>query len=777
MHAPLSFRSAARLAVATGGAIAWLVTVCALPTWTRAESATLPSADHWSFRPVTRPAVPERSVLHPSWSRTPVDRFLLTRLERAGLEPSPEADPRTLLRRLSMDLRGLPPSPEEVREFLEDSRPDAWPRWIERLLATAAYGERWGRHWLDVAGYADSNGYFNADSDRPLAWKYRDYVVRSIRSDKPFDRFILEQIAGDELVGFVRQGDAPPAVEDVLVATHFLRNPPDGTGESDGNPLEVKVDQYTVLEGAVQLVGNAFLGVTLQCARCHDHKFEPVRQSDYYALQAVLRPALDPAAWIKPQARKVELATRVEREKRAQELAAHAREVKTLEAAIAAVQTPYRRRWIEESIASRGSEVVKPVLQVFDTPEAQRTDAMKALLKTHAALVTVEESVLARAYPELKAALEPLKSTLEHRKASAPAPLETLSILDEPASALPVHHLLVRGNHANEGAEVGPGVPELLTGDALRFELASASSPLASGTSGRRLALARWLTDPHHPLVARVWVNRVWKLHFGEGLVATADNLGRSGGSPSHPELLDWLASEFIRSGWSLKHLHRLILNSAAWRQSSRLDDRTGTAETAVQRARQVDGSNRLLWHYPVRRLDAEALRDSMLAATGELDTRVGGPYTPIQADAAGQIEVQESTPGARRRSLYLQQRRTQPLNLLEVFDGPQPNPVCIQRNPSTVVLQSLSLLNSDFARRRAGAMATRLLAAEPSGSGARLTLAFELVAGRPPSAAERGASTNFLEQAVNRRGRSAMQAWTDFCQMLLAGNAAVYVD
>jgi hypothetical protein len=753
------------------------VTICALPTSTRAEGTALPSADHWSFRPVTCPAVPDRSVLHPSWSRTPVDRFLLTRLEQAGLEPSPEADPRTLLRRLSMDLRGLPPSPEEVREFLADSRPDAWSRWIERFLATAAYGERWGRHWLDVAGYADSNGYFNADSDRPLAWKYRDYVVRSIRSDKPFDRFILEQIAGDELVGFVRQGDAPPAVEDALVPTHFLRNPPDGTGESDGNPLEVKVDQYTVLEGAVQLVGNAFLGVTLQCARCHDHKFEPVRQSDYYALQAVLRPAFDPAAWMKPQARKVELATRVEREKRAQELAAHAREVKTLEAAIAAVQTPYRRRWIEESLASRGSEVVKPVLQAFDAPEAQRTDAMKAQLKAHAALVAVEESVLAWTFPELKAALDPLKSTLERRKASAPAPIESVSILDEPAAALPVHHLLVRGNHANEGAEVGPGVPELLTGASLRFDQAAAARPLPSGTSGRRLALARWLTDPRHPLVARVWVNRVWKLHFGEGLVATADNLGRSGGSPSHPELLDWLASEFIRSGWSLKHLHRLILNSAAWRQSSRLDDRAGAAETALQRARQVDGSNRLLWHYPVRRLDAEALRDSMLAASGELDTLVGGPYTPIQADAAGQIEVQESTPGARRRSLYLQQRRTQPLNLLEVFDGPQPNPVCIQRNPSTVVLQSLSLLNSDFARRRAGAMATRLLAAEPFGPEARLTLAFELVTGRPPRPAEREASMRFLEQAVKRRGRSVMQAWTDFCQMLLAGNAAVYVD
>ena len=741
------------------------------------ESASLPSADHWAFHPVRCPAVPADSAAYPGWARTPVDRFLLSRLEQAGLEPSGEADRRTLLRRLSFDLRGLPPSREELAEFLADSRVDAWERWVERFLSTAAYGERWGRHWLDVAGYADSNGYFNADSDRPLAWKYRDYVVRSIRSDKPFDAFIQEQIAGDELVGFVRDGDASPAIAEALIATHFLRNPPDGTGESDGNPLEVKVDQYTVLEGAVQLVGNAFLGVTLQCARCHDHKFEPVRQADYYALEAVLRPAFDPTAWRKPQARKVELATRVERERRAMEQAAHAREVRTLESAIAAVQTPYRRRWIEESFAARKADEVKLVLQAFDTPEARRNDTMKSLLKAQSAVVDVEESVLARTYPELKAALAPLQETLERRRNEAPRPIDSISVLDEPVSVAPAHHLLVRGNHANEGAEVAPGVPELLSGGTPHFDLPSASASSAPGTSGRRLALARWLTDPRHPLVARVWVNRVWKLHFGEGLVATADNLGRSGGTPSHPELLDWLASEFIRSGWSLKHLHRLILNSSAWRQSSRLDDRTGPAAVTLGRAQRVDGSNRLLWHYPIRRLDAEALRDSMLAASGELDTRVGGAYTPIQADAAGQIEVNESTSGAHRRSLYLQQRRTQPLNLLEVFDGPQPNPVCIQRNPSTVVLQSLSLLNSDFARRRAGAMARRLLETDVPDSGARVTAAFELAAGRPPTGPERSAAVGFLEHASRRQEAVEARAWTDLCQMLLAGNAAVYVE
>lgn len=714
-------------------------------------------------------------VLLQGWPRTPVDRFLLARLEEKQLSPSPEADPRTLLRRLSFDLRGLPPTSPEIAEFLSDRTPEAWARWIERFLASPAYGERWGRHWLDVAGYADSNGYFNADSDRPLAWKYRDYVVRSIQCDKPFDQFIQEQIAGDELAGFVRDGDVNPGAEDQLIATHFLRNPPDGTGESDGNPLEVKVDQYTVLEGAVQLIGNAFLGVTLQCARCHDHKFEPVRQSEYYALEAVLRPALDPAAWIKPQARTVGVASRFEREARAREWEAHQREVKTLESAIAAVQTPYRRRWIEEKLTGVRGLDQKALLQAFDTPEAQRNDAMKKALQGQAVVVNVEESALAERFPDLKRALVSLREALGRRQANSPQPVESISLLSEPTLPPPVHHLLVRGNHAVEGSEVKPGVPVSLGGE-LAFSCQKApNSPLA--TSGRRLALARWLTDPRHPLVARVWVNRVWKVHFGEGLVATSDNLGRSGGVPSHPELLDWLASEFMRSGWSLKHLHRLILQSAAWRQTSRFDDASGLNAAGLKRALLVDSANRLLWHYPMRRLDAEGIRDSMLAVSGELDSRVGGPYSPIQVDAVGQVQANESTPGARRRSLYLQQRRTQPLNWLEVFDGPQPNPVCIQRNPSTVVLQSLSLLNSDFARRRSLTLARRILTDAGGGVAQRMATAFEWTTGRLPTEAERAAAIAFLDSQALRASTDELGTWAGLCQMLLAGNAALYVE
>ncbi len=736
-----------------------------------AESVVTNVPPHWAFQPLRSISPPV--VADAGWARTIPDRFILAALQSHGLKPSPVADPRALLRRLSFDLRGLPPTPAELAEFLADPSPDAWNRWIERFLAEPAYGERWGRHWLDVAGYADSNGYFNADSDRPLAWKYRDYVIRSIQENKPFDRFIQEQIAGDELAGFVREGDVKPGSEDLLVATHFLRNPPDGTGESDGNPLELKVDRYTVLEGCVQLVGNAFLGLTLQCARCHDHKFEPVRQTEYYALQAILRPALDPVEWIKPQARTVGLASRAERTARTEAIAAFEREVKTLESAIAAVQVPFRRRWLEEALTRETGVDSKAVLQAFDTPEAQRSEAMKSLLKARTKGIVVEEIVLSRRFPDLKAALMPLRESLQRRAAMRPSPVEQVSLLSEPSSTPPVHHLLIRGNHASEGVEVGPGIPMSLGAPAAEF---------AGGvpTSGRRLALARWLTDSRHPLVARVWVNRVWKLHFGEGLVTTADNLGRSGAVPSHPELLDWLAVDFIRSGWSLKHLHRLVLNSAVWRQSSRLDSRSTEELAEVERARLVDGANRWLWHYPIRRLDAESLRDSMLAASGELDVRLGGAYTPIQVDAAGQIIIDESAPGARRRSLYLQQRRTQPIHFLEVFDGPQPNPVCIQRNPSTVALQSLSLLNSEFARNRARAMARRLVGPGGAPMDGAVRTAFELAIGRPPTPAESEASTAFLRsQAQVYAGATdaGIRVWSDFCQMLLAGNAAVYVE
>lgn len=699
----------------------------------------------------------------------PIDRFVARRLQEAGATLEPAAERPALLRRLSFDLRGLPPTPEELARFVSDTRPDAWERWIETFLSSPDYGERWGRHWLDIAAYADSNGYFNADSDRPLAYKYRDYVVRSIQTEKPFDRFIQEQIAGDELVGYARGGDITPDMVEPLVATGFLRNVPDGSGESDGNPLEVKVDRYTVLEGAVQQIGSAFLGITLQCARCHSHKFEPVKQEEYYGLQAILRPGYDPENWLKPNERVLVVGTQAEREASEKAIRQHERDSKTLHEAMEALLAPFRKQRIEENLKSLDEATRKSVQQALEKSEKDRNDAMKQLLKSHAALVEVSQEDLEQRFPDYAAAQRPLQHALSRLDATKPVPLDRIAAFHEPAKAPPVHRLLVRGNHATEGDAVEPTVPVSLT---IKTGFRP-GSPEPSHTTGRRLALARWLTAPDNPVVARVLVNRVWNYHFGQGLVPTLENLGQSGGKPSSVDLIDWLASEFVRSGWSLKHLHRLILTSGTWRQRVRAE----VPET-------VPG----LLKVGPSRLDAEALRDAMLAVSGELDRKVGGPYVPIRVEGDGQITVDEKKTGAHRRSLYLQQRRTQPPAMLQVFDGPAHNPVCVQRVQSTVALQSLALLNSEFVRLRSKAFARRLLGDEVGGgqdlsneaTESRLALSIRSAYGREPSSRELELGREFLRRQMAIYPESPerrLNAWTDYCQMILASNEFLYVE
>jgi hypothetical protein len=749
----------------------------------RAGDASTVRSPHWAFVTPTPPELPEPRAL--AWVQTPVDRFIAGSLEEHSLRPATEADRRTLIRRLSFDLRGIPPSPEEVTAFLKDTRPEAWRHLVETFLASPHYGERWGRHWLDIAGYADSNGYFNADSDRPLAWQYRDYVVRSLNADRPFDRFIQEQLAGDELVGYVPDGDVTPAMVDALTATHFFRNPPDGSGESDGNPLEVKVDKYAAIEGNVQLIGHAFLGLTLQCARCHEHKFEPVTQEEYYGFQAILRPAFNPDRWLKPNERVITVGTRAQRAEHQRRTEEADRELKTLRAGLEGLTAPFRRRVVDDNLAPLDEAARKSVRAALDTKEKERTEAMKALLQEHAAKVEVADEMLVKRFPDLAAARRELESAIARVETGRPAPLPRIAAVFEPAGDPPIHHLFVRGNHANEGAAVGPSVPTSLSrgGDATNLFIKPPSSSLA--TSGRRLALARWLTAPEHPLTARVLVNRVWAHHFGQGLVPTVDNLGRSGAKPTHPELLDWLATEFIRSGWSLKHLHRLILNSSTWKQAgegevisdqwSVVSQRSDALMRASLKTDSLNNDPSSYAFFPLRRLDAEASRDAVLAVSGELDGATGGRYVPIKADAAGQIVLDEAGAGARRRSLYLQQRRTQPLGWTQVFDGPQPNPVCIQRVQATVALQSLSMLNSDFIRRHSRAFAERL-----RNAGGSLDDAFELAWSRPPAPDERAAAERFLAtQTAHYAAQpdAEQRAWTDFCQMLLASNQFLYVE
>jgi hypothetical protein len=697
-----------------------------------------------------------------------VDRFILAAAEAKRLTLNREADRATLIRRVCFDLTGLPPTAAELEAFLHDQAPDAYERMVERSLASPRYGERWGKFWLDAAGYADSNGYFNADSDRPLAWKYREYVVRSFNADKPYDVFVREQLAGDELAGYRPGGDVTPAMVDGLTATHFLRNAPDGTAESDGNPDEVLTDRLTVLEGNVQNLVNCLLGLTIQCARCHDHKFEPISQEEYYGLQALLFPVYNPARWSKPNDRVVSIGTRSElaaRERLGDQID---RQVKAAQAGLAAFAEPLREQFLDERLKDLDAPTRSAVLDALGTQKAKRAKAQVALLAAHAKAVEIGDDALAKRFPEYGALRDRVKQTIALREKARAAPSEKIAAFVETDPKPPAHHLLKRGVHGKPGAEVQPGVLEALSTPKNRFRI----EPPTAGhlSSGRRSAFAKWVASPENPLFARVMVNRIWQHHFGTGIVSTSDNLGVSGANPSHPELLDYLAAEFERSRWSVKAMHRLILTSAVYRQGG--EPRDGHDG--------IDPNNRLLSRFPLRRLDAEAIRDAMLHASGELDARTGGPYVPSKRTPEGTIEVGEDAGGGHSRSIYLQQRRTQVVTFLQLFDSPSIVTTCGKRSPSTVPLQSLALLNSEFARARSKAFAARLAREAGNDTAKRLDLAFRLACGREPLQDERTLCKTFLaKQAAVFAGEkdADLRAWADLCQMVFASNAFLYVE
>jgi cytochrome c553 len=729
---------------------------------------------HWAFQLPVRPTV--AAVKDADRIRTDVDRFIVAALEKKGLTLSPEADRLTLIRRVSFDLVGLPPTLADIDLWLNDKSPDAYGKMVERYLASPHYGERWGKYWLDTAGYADSNGYFSADTDRPLAWRYRDYVIRSFNQDKPYDQFVREQLAGDELAGYVPGGDVTPEMVEPLVATHFLRNAPDGTGESDGNPDEVRTDRFTVLEGSLQVAMNSLLGITIQCARCHEHKFEPISHEEYYKLQAVLFPAYCPDRWKAPKDRVVSIGSKAEREEHQRRTERIDRQVKALETSLAALAGPFEEQLIEERLDKIETAERVAVLKAYVAAKDKRSDEQKALLKKHAEAVRVSDEELAKRFPEYAPARDTVKKAIGERQKERPAALEALSVFVETDPKPLAHHILLRGQHNAPGKEVEPGVPLAFASAKSIYE--PAAKPAGQVSSGRRTAFARWVASPENPLFARVMVNRIWQRHFGVGIVATPDNLGQSGAAPSHPELLDYLATEFVRSVWSIKALHRLILKSAVYRQASSPRDLQPLSPKG--RGETIDPDNRLLWRYPLRRLDAEAIRDAILVVSGELDPRAGGKYVPTKRTDRGGVEVDEKHEGARRRSVYLQQRRSQVTTFLELFDAPAIVNTCSNRTVSTVPLQSLALLNSDFARVRAAAFARRLQQEAGPEADKRVTLAFQLSCGRQPSDKEREAVRRFLaaqQELYAADKNSEQKVWTDFAQMVLASNAFLYVE
>ena len=636
---------------------------------------------YWFFQPIGSPKPPQFAASERV--RTPVDAFLLAQLREKNLSFAPDAPKRTLLLRAALDLTGLPPSDEQLGRFLSDNSNSAYDRILDELLESPHYGERWGRHWLDVAGYADSDGNGTQDTERPYAYKYRDYVIRSLAADKPLDRFIIEQLAGDELAPPPWNNLTPEQIEK-LTATGFLRTAIDGTqGTSDEQE-----PANQVVADTLKIVGSSLLGLTVGCAQCHDHRYDPIPQSDYFRLRAVFAPALDTSHWRRPSQRLVSLYTDVDRAQAAIITA----EVAKFQEALREKTQRFLNTALEKELTKFPEDQRGKLRDAYKAPVDKRTDEQKMLLASNPS-VNISSGVL---YQYDQGAADELKKDTEKiaAKNAEKRPEEFLSVLSEVPGVVPATHVFHRGDYRQPKHEVAPGDLTIAAAAGKRLEI-PAKDPSVT-TSGRRLAYARHLTSGEHPLVGRVLVNRIWMHHFGRGLVDSPGDFGTLGSRPSHPELLDWLAAELVRQGWSLKQMHKLIMTSTAYRQSF-----LRTPESLA-----VDTENRFLSHFPMQRLDAESIRDRMLLAAGRLDRKQFGAPVPVEEDFVGQVIPAGDSA---RRSVYLQVRRTKPVSFLTAFDAPVMTVNCEKRVPSTTAPQSLILMNSEFVLAQAGIMAKRL--------------------------------------------------------------------
>jgi hypothetical protein len=655
--------------------------------------------------PLARPAVPE--VRDRAWVRNPVDAFVLARLEKARLRPNPPADPLTLLRRVTFDLTGLAPTPAERAAFLADTAPGAYERLVERLLASPAYGERWAQHWLDVVRYAETDG-FKLDRVRPEAYRYRDWVIRAFNEDLPYDAFVRRQLAGDEV-----EPDNP----DAQIATGFLRLPPEETTASNYRAM-----RQDLLDDVTDVVGLAFLGMTVGCARCHDHKFDPITQKDYYRLQAFFAPLVHRDAPLIPAA---------VRARYAQQRAQWEEATRPLRAEIDALVEPFRRQVLEE-LAVTFDPQTQAALR---TPAGQRT----ALQRQLAALADKQlDRRLARAYKRLPAPARARHDELQ-RKLGAfdtllpPAPPVAAAVADA-GPDMPPTFRLAGGSYLRPREEVRPGFPTCLAGNRVP------SSP-------RRAALAEWLCRPDHPLTARVIANRLAQHHLGQGIVATPNDFGLMGEGATHPELLDWLAADLVSGGWRLKSLHRLLVTSAAYRQASRPE--YNPTETLAER---TDPDDKLLWHARVKRREAEAVRDAALQAAGQLNLRLYGPSALPELPAALMDSRYAWDPDARpedrnRRSVYVLARRNLAYPLFAAFDLPDRHLSCPARSQTITAPQALVMLNGEFTLAQARALAGRLLAERGPDLGAVVREAYWTLFGRPPSADEAASADDFLRR------------------------------
>lgn len=711
------------------------------PAFTDSERA------HWAFQPVARPAIPLPA--DPSRVRTPIDAFVLDKLNEHGLDFSPGVGKQAFIRRATLDLTGLLPTPDEVDRFVEDDSTEAYEKLIDCLLASPHYGEACGRDWLDLVRFAETAG-FNADPLRPLAWKYRDYVVRAFNNDTPFDRFIEQQLAGDELF--------PDDVE-ALIATGYNRLWPDESNSSD-----VLLSRQDALNDLTANVGAVFLGLSIGCAQCHDHKFDPLPQRDFYRLQAFF-------AGIVPRDRTL-IGTGEELERYERTLHAWLDETALLRNELRAIEHTARSR----AGAEKRRKFPEIVLDAIDTPPDVRTALQQQLVFwSERQIVVTEKDMNAQMSEEQKQRRGQLRTQLmplNKKRPRPPAEVDVMAAISIPGKQ-PKTFLLEGGNYQKQGEELQPGFLSILPGS-------------AAGTPKSRADLAKWLVDPANPLTARVMANRVWQSHFGRGLVENANDFGVQSPPPTHPELLDWLASELVARGWSLKSMHRLIMTSEVYRQGA------GNGQSvAAERGFTADPENRLFWRFPRRRLSAERIRDTMLVASGQLNLQMGGPGVrpPLPAALGRRDSWKVSEPNAdhHRRSVYIFAKRNLPYPLLQAFDSPDMHESCARRESTTIAPQALFLLNSDETLGCARTFAERLLhessqienaPAAPDGTSSRAALiqhAYRIAYGRSPEESEQRDALEFLTS----QGRlvDERSAVVDFCHALLNANEFLCIE
>jgi len=714
---------------------------------------------HWSFVQPTRPTPP--AVRNAAQIRNPVDAFILQKLEEKKLTLSAAADKRTLVRRLYFDLLGLPPQPDEVQQFVDDNSPRAYEVLVERLLASPRYGERWGRHWLDLARYADTNGY-EGDAEFYHAWRYRDWVVDAFNADKPYDEFLIDQLAGDEYKHVGGAGGLPAPDPDKVVALTFLRLAPftEPRGEESRDIL---------LSEMVSTVSSVYLGLTVGCAKCHDHKYDPIPSKDFYRLKAFFASVFiaPPRAGDSQQLggpQPAEFYRPGEKQRIEVKAAAFRRAAESVDAEFDQFSKPLVERlaavWKREKPKDAKAPVVRDVERIFT---AENNNAIT--FDKGDPTFSVEERERFLAFREQQRRLKNNLLRLE------PSAMSVRNADDPPyGPSVPQTHVLLRGDPDRPGEVALAGFPSSLTGNS-----DAATLPLdrykRHPTRGRRMTLAKWIASPENPLTARVMVNRIWQHHFGRGLVETTSDFGRNGSKPTHPDLLDWLATEFIETKWSVKAMHRLILGSSTYRQA------TWATETGLA----ADPGNHLLSRFPRQRLEGEVIRDSILSVSGRLNIEMGGPavFPPLPEGLDREQRVQSINtwetspePDSLRRSIYVYQRRSLTLPMLEAFDAPVLNASCERRRTTVTALQPLAMYDSEFVNGESRRFAERVREQAGEDPDAQIRLAFRIAFGRGPNESERELGLSFLRAAAKPQDRLV-----GLCRVLLNSNEFLYVD